>query len=49
MIDENELDVEDVVINDDDNGQEEYEDEKGLNKPRASKLRRYLYHGGRIQ
>ena len=31
MIDEDELDVEDVAINDDDNWQEEYENDKGLN------------------
>ena len=31
MINEYEIDVEDVGINDDDNGQEEYEDEQGLN------------------
>ena len=30
MIDEYELDVEDVSINDDDNGQEQDEDEQGL-------------------
>ena len=31
VINEYEIDVEDVGINDDDNGQEEYEDEQGLN------------------
>ena len=31
MIDEDELDVEDVAINDDDNGKEEYGDTRGLN------------------
>ena len=31
IINEDELDVEDVAINNDDNGQEEYEDEQDLN------------------
>ena len=50
MIYEDELDAEYVSIDDDDNGQEEDEDNQGLNimkKTGAIKWGMYLYHGRR--